>query len=531
VAVLGVPCRPARHLTLIYKYLVEPTFHAGCTLLIGASHTLEELSRRPPLDDPDWRCPLTWERLQYLLEQGREPREVPFVPPVNRWLHWWRKLTRRVDGPVGDPGLDPQQNAAVLAGDGVVQVIAPAGSGKTTVLIRRVRELIQRGTPPERILCMSFNRDAKTEIQARLEKAGVQGVIVRSFHGMGLAILKEEGQLRGTIGELDDEVLEQLIAQVAGAAFSVAEAREAVSHFKLAAMVSPEEAMARNGQDRTALVYARYEEELARRGMRDFDDLVAVAVTFLQRSAPVRHRWQQRFERVLVDEYQDIEPAQALLVGLLAAPQDSLFCVGDEDQCIYAWRRATVERIIELDQVYPGLERHALIHNYRCGRRITAASRRLIKHNLVRFRKPLVAGAREKGKIVAVSCPDRRQGAELAAYLISDAPEGSAVVLARTSRLLKELLEAGRRLGYGIPAVEMATIHAAKGREWDRVILYGVDEGQTPHGKSVTGDELEAERRLFYVALTRAKLRLEVICTTGRVSRFLKEAGIRPRPL
>ena len=288
VAVLGVPCRPARHLTLIYKYLVEPTFHAGCTLLIGASHTLEELSRRPPLDDPDWRCPLTWERLQYLLEQGREPREVPFVPPVNRWLHWWRKLTRRVDGPVGDPGLDPQQNAAVLAGDGVVQVIAPAGSGKTTVLIRRVRELIQRGTPPERILCMSFNRDAKTEIQARLEKAGVQGVIVRSFHGMGLAILKEEGQLRGTIGELDDEVLEQLIAQVAGAAFSVAEAREAVSHFKLAAMVSPEEAMARNGQDRTALVYARYEEELARRGMRDFDDLVAVAVTFLQRSAPVR---------------------------------------------------------------------------------------------------------------------------------------------------------------------------------------------------------------------------------------------------
>nr|MEE4269789.1 3'-5' exonuclease [Candidatus Krumholzibacteria bacterium] len=220
-----------------------------------------------------------------------------------------------------------------------------------------------------------------------------------------------------------------------------------------------------------------------------------------------------------------------LLVGLLAAPQDSLFCVGDEDQCIYAWRRATVERIIELDQVYPGLERHALIHNYRCGRRITAASRRLIKHNLVRFRKPLVAGAREKGKIVAVSCPDRRQGAELAAYLISDAPEGSAVVLARTSRLLKEILEAGRRLGYGIPAVELATIHAAKGREWDRVILYGVDEGQTPHGKSVTGDELEAERRLFYVALTRAKLRLEVICTTGRVSRFLKEAGIRPRPL
>jgi DNA helicase-2/ATP-dependent DNA helicase PcrA len=214
-------------------------------------------------------------------------------------------------------------------------------------------------------------------------------------------------------------------------------------------------------------------------------------------------------------------------VGLLAAPEDSLFCVGDEDQCIYAWRRATVQRIIELDQVYPGLERHALVRNYRCGRRITEASKRLIEHNRVRFRKPLQAGARQSGQIVVGPCADRAAGAALVAHLISDATANEVVVLARTSRLLAEVAAACDKLSGGRPDVELATIHAAKGREWDRVILYGVDEGQTPHSQARSDEGLEDERRLFYVALTRAKVRLEIICTEGRESRFLREAGVR----
>ena len=428
-----------------------------------------------------------------------------------------------------------------------MQIIAPAGSGKTTVLIERVKKLKNRGTPAPRILCMSFNRDAMVEIGQRLDKAGVTGVEVRSFHGMGLNILKNEGLLRGDIGEIDDPAMEQIIVQATAKAttmetpdtnknslenaITISEARNAISEFKLASMVSPKAALANtktgNTRDRIlAQVFRLYQDELARLDRFDFDDLVARSVSFLQCNALARRRWQKKFDRVLVDEYQDIEPSQALLTGILAAPQDSLFCVGDEDQCIYAWRRATVQRIIELDQVYPGLERHALIRNYRCGRLITKASRNLVVHNKIRFRKPLHAGASIGGTIVAVTCSTRNAGAALVAYLISDAPEMGTVVLARTTRLLEEVKTCYVAKTGKMPHVELATIHASKGREWERVILYAIDEGQVPHKQALAEGGLEDERRLFYVALTRAKLRLEIICTTNKESRFLKEAKI-----
>lgn len=535
IAATNVTCHDLTDLQIIHGYLVEPAIRHGCTLLIAADRPLAHLDP-DDLHDPHWRHPWTLERLRHLLALAATPRTVDTPEPVNRWRHLWRRLTTRGDTtpPIPTaPHLDCEQRAAVRAGDGVVQIIAPAGSGKTTVLIERVRELQHRGTPPEQILCLSFNRDAKAEIAARLDKAGLTGVEVRSFHGLGLRILREEGHLRDRIGELDDATLDQLIDNLDPAPddqprTTTAAARELVSTYKLAAMITPDQALQRATPDdhHAAILYAAYEHELARRRQLDFDDLVARPVRLLQADAAVRHRWQQRFTRVLVDEYQDIEPVQALLVGILAAPQDSLFCVGDEDQCIYAWRRATVRRIIELDLVYPGLERHALRHNYRCGRRITTASRRLIQHNRIRFRKPLKAGARAKGRIQVWPCPSRVAAAQLTARLVLSEPDVETVVLARTSRLLEEVLAAHRELDADPPRAEFATMHAAKGREWPRVIIYGADEGLAPHRQALQEDGLEDERRLFYVALTRAKERLDIVCTRNKASRFLKEAGV-----
>ncbi len=539
IAILGVQCQSNEDLTTIYGYLVEPAFRSGCTLLISANQSLLQIARTPA---PQWRYPWTLERLQNLMDRGRHPCQITMPAPVNRWHRFWKKLSLGIDGSSAPPittHLDPQQNAAINAGDGVVQIIAPAGSGKTTVLIERVKELKRRGTPAEKILCMSFNRDAKVEIGQRLVNEGIDGVIVRSFHGMGLAILKAENRLRKNIGSVTDLQMEQIISQAAtheykstGNPMTVPEARRAISNFKLAAMIPPREALrlANNAHPKeriAARIFDLYEKELAHRHLLDFDDLVAKAVTLLQTNQAARRRWQQKFQRVLVDEYQDIEPSQALLVGILAAPQDSLFCVGDEDQCIYAWRRATVQRIIELDQVYPGLERHALIRNYRCGKRITKASRKLIEHNRIRFNKPLLAGVKEQGEIVAASFPTRAAGAAIAARLIHSADPENVVVLARTSRLLEEVKNACIRLSDTETSVELATIHAAKGRQWDRVILFAVDEGQTPHARAKDEKSIEDERRLFYVAMTRAKNRLEIISTRGRESRFLREAGLR----
>lgn len=526
-------------LPLLYSYIVEPAFRCGCTLLLSQGLSHRQLVRMTPPPEPFWGHPWSHERLLYLLAMGREPTAVEYTEPVPRWQRWWSRLFPRADSDQADGPLDPEQMAAVQAGDGVVQIIAPAGSGKTTVLVRRVRELQNRGTAAENILCMSFNREAAVEVGERLENAGLTGVAVRSFHAMGLAILREECRLRETIGELPDADLSDIIERVWDPVScprvpNLGAARNIISHFKLALMLTPREATsAAPPEDRAAhlraALYTEYESVLKATNRFDFDDLVAHANRLLQEDVTVRARWQARFERVLVDEYQDIEPAQALLVGLLAAPQDSLFCVGDEDQCIYAWRRATVRRIIELDQVYPGLERHALVRNYRCGRQIVKASRRLIRHNKMRFRKPLHAGTAHEGKMVAMSCRGRQEGADLVAWLISDAAHSEVAVLARTTRLLAEVREACARTRIDPDRVEMVTIHAAKGRQWDRVIIYGADEGQVPHSSSLKNGAIEAERRLFYVAMTRAKVRLEVVCTAGRESRFLQEAGISVR--
>lgn len=553
IAVLGVSCRTVEDLRLIFGYIVEPSFRAGCALMVGADLDPAELDGQRFVE-PGWGCPWTLERLRHLIREYGEAVPVTGPAPVSGWRRLARRLWRGEDArPRPVARLDPEQNAAVAAGDGVVQVIAPAGSGKTTVLVERVRELRRRGTPADRILCSTFNRDACREIAARLDKAGIPGIGVRSFHGLGLSLLRAEGRLRGGLGPVDDAVWRELAeaaaaAEPGGARPDVAAAQNVVSLYKLKLMIDPEEAWSRAaalpGGSRArvaARLYALHEEHLRRTGRLDFDDLIFGAIRLLQDDARVRERWQARYERVLVDEYQDIEPAQALLIGLLAAPHDSLFCVGDEDQCIYAWRRAAVQRVIELDQTYPGLERYPLVRNYRCGRAITHASRRLIRHNRQRFRKPLHAGVRERGSIRAWPQSDPAAEARFTAALLASAVGseggGSVAVLARTGRLLAAVSECGGAAlaaQEAAGAVELTTVHGSKGREWDQVILVGADQGQFPLARTLRtgagdGGGLEDERRLFYVALTRAKRRLDVVYTKGRVSQFVREAGIRAR--
>ena len=572
LAVLDVPCATVSELQQIHGYLVEPALRRRCTLLLHTDRAVADL-RPDDYVDPHWRYPWTLERLRYLIARQEIATTIAAVAPIapvparSRRPGWLSRLfgaaapiagaAAPAEPPPRPVRLDPQQAAAVRAGTGVVQVIAPAGSGKTSVLIERVKELLHRGAAAPRILCATFNKDARLEIAARLAREGVAGVEVRSFHGLGWTMLRQEKRMRPRIGALGPDAWrrlahEAIAAEPEGVLLDPDAAQAAVSTFKLARMIRPRQAVENaRGQDaaaRTAArLYALYEQCLDDRQQLDFDDLIATPVALMQDDAALRRRWQDRFDHVLVDEYQDIEPAQALLVGLLAAPQDSLFCVGDEDQCIYAWRRAAVQRVIELDQVYPGLERFPLTRNYRCGAAITAASRRLIEHNRRRFRKPLLAGAQQSGEIQVLPVVDRPTGAKLVAALLRGAVRGNVAVLARTTELLREVALACARAGVScaVPdkisagathdpaAVELATIHAAKGREWNRVILYGVDQGQCPHAQSLTAasgrDGIEDERRLFYVALTRARCELDIVCTATRPSQFLFEANLLRR--
>jgi DNA helicase-2/ATP-dependent DNA helicase PcrA len=372
-------------------------------------------------------------------------------------------------------GLDNEQRAAVTAHEGVVQVIAPAGSGKTRVLVARVRELVTRGIPEERILCTTFNKATETELRARLGQAGVGKASVRTFHSIGRYILREEGRLRSKVGTLSYPQWRRLSMMAKERPGSVwidaSKAIEIVSKHKLAG-VTPEEAVARaiDPIDKTtALIYTLYENELKKIDKNDFDDLVINAVRLLKSDEEVRRRWQEKWECLLVDEYQDIEPAQELLIQLLAAPEDCLMVVGDEDQCIYTWRRAEVERIVNLDKRYPGLERVILTRCYRCPTAVVKASANMIRVNKRRFPKDVIAGNRDShpDAISLHSIAEWGSAAATVAKSLQGCDPSETVVLARTTKLLREVALACLASGIQFKANEKVL----KPAESERILL------------------------------------------------------------
>lgn len=465
IAVVGVRIDDLGDLATLHGYVLEPALRSQTAVAIQCH---ERLTRLPAerFVDPDFCYPHTLERA----------------------IDAATCLFRGVAGPTsaGDPprtagapptvriALDEEQRRAVQAHDGVVQVIAPAGSGKTAVLIERVHELLRRGVPAERILCTTFNRDARIELSERLRAAGIGSVAVRTFHSIGWWLMREEGLARRNgPRELSFNHWKRLCAiaqREEGVWIDPADARAAIGGIKLGLLLTPREL--REQADRhpdgatLALIYELYERHLTEQRMHDFDDLVLRAVRALREDPELRRRWQGRFRHVLVDEYQDIEPAQELLMRILAAPQDGFFCVGDEDQTLYGWRRASVRRMIELDLLYPGLERISLAHNYRCPPEVVDASRRLIEHNRIRFPKEIHAGsAVGAGQPLELREHDTQEhGASEVARVLASRTRDDVVVLARTTNLLRTVALACAEVGVRIAAPEQVfEPHGARG--------------------------------------------------------------------
>jgi DNA helicase-2/ATP-dependent DNA helicase PcrA len=460
LAVMDVQLRELRDLVTLHGYVLEPALRSGTAVAIESQQRLTRLAPEHFVD-PGFEYPYTLERA---IEVATRLYRGFAEPPAERLV------------PPAALALDAEQRRAAQAHDGVVQVIAPAGSGKTAVLIERVRELLRRGVPAERILCTTFNRDARVELQQRLRAVGLDAVAARTFHSIGWWLMREEGLARrGGPREMSFNQWKRLCAlalREEGAWIDPGDARAAIGAIKLGLLASPREFSRQAGQqaDGPALlrIYELYERHLADEAVHDFDDLVLVAVRALREDAALRRRWQSRFWDVLVDEYQDIEPAQELLVRILAAPHDGFFCVGDEDQTLYGWRRASVRRIIDLDLAYPGLERVSLAHNYRCPKEIVDASRALIGHNKVRFPKQIDADPdRPPGGMHALQLHEHASQPDAAdeiATVLAGRHRAEIVVLARTTNLLRTVALACAELGVKITAPERVfEPHGARG--------------------------------------------------------------------
>jgi DNA helicase-2/ATP-dependent DNA helicase PcrA len=362
--------------------------------------------------------------------------------------------------------LNPGQLEAVTAGSGPVLVLAGPGSGKTRVLTQRIAYLIgDQGVRPYHILAVTFTNKAAREMENRVaELVGNQtrGLTLGTFHATCARILRHEAELlpfnsNYVIFDTDDQIsvvkraLEDL--NIDPKRYSPHGVLGTISKAKNELLL-PDEFVPENYRDEVVKrVFTRYQELLLVSNALDFDDLLLWTARLLEDDPVVRQKYAQRFEYVLVDEFQDTNLAQYRLLNHLASIHKNIFVVGDADQSIYAWRGADYRNVLRFERDYPDSQVILLEQNYRSTQTILDVAMAVIDRNPNRTPKRLTTQRGAGEKIVLNETYDDREEAnyvvENIARLVasSQARPGDFAVMYRTnaqSRLLEEaFLQAG----------------------------------------------------------------------------------------
>ncbi|MEO8566148.1 MAG: UvrD-helicase domain-containing protein [Betaproteobacteria bacterium] len=329
--------------------------------------------------------------------------------------------------PLNDP-----QRAAVRYIDGPLLVLAGAGSGKTRVITAKIAHLIEQGADPAGIAAITFTNKAAREMrertgapQRRRDGAGVAPTIC-TFHALGLKIVRREAaamQLTPRFSILDPTDIEPVIAELLASSdrARVRAVQWQISAWKNA-LIAPDFALAHaatEAEAAAARVYARYRAALSAYQAVDFDDLIALPVAALESDAGAAAHWQRRLGYLLIDEYQDTNPAQYRLLRLLTGSRGAFTAVGDDDQAIYGWRGATLANLEQLPRDYPSLKVIKLEQNYRSSVRILRSANALIGHNAKLFDKALWSELGLGEPIQVTPAADDRAEAESVARAIA----------------------------------------------------------------------------------------------------------------
>jgi len=312
--------------------------------------------------------------------------------------------------------LNPEQAAAVEYAGGPLVIFAGAGSGKTRVITYRIAHLIRSGVSAYRILAVTFTNKAARELKERLADLvgeDVRALWVGTFHSVCGRMLRMSGEAIGVdrsfvIFDDDDQiaVVKDLLKKKNLDDKSI-QPRAVLSQISWAKerLYTPEQyAREATGffERIVAEIFPKYQEVLAQNNGLDFDDMIQKAVELLEKSDLVREQYQERFLHCLVDEFQDVNPAQYKLIQLLGAKHRNITIVGDDDQSIYAWRGADVSLILRFSSDYPDAKVITLAQNYRSTQRILEAAYEVIRHNRSRAEKKLWT-ANDEGVPITVS--------------------------------------------------------------------------------------------------------------------------------
>jgi DNA helicase II / ATP-dependent DNA helicase PcrA len=529
-------------------------------------------------------------------------------------------------------GLTAVQHRAVVSPSSPLVVLAGAGAGKTRVLTRRIAHQVQTGRAgPDHILALTFTRKAAGELSSRLESLGVRDHITAgTFHAVASAQLRrwwaDQNRLAPALLSAPSQLLKRLVTTepalrdtpVAGLAAELAWAKaRLIRPEQLAAAASTSGRRLPVAADQLASLYARYDEEKRRRGLVDFDDLLARCADAMDDDPRFAAAQRWRWRHVFVDEFQDVNPLQHRLLRAWLSSGSELTVVGDPNQAIYGWNGADPGLFDAISSDWPGAEVVRLDANHRCSPQIVAAGVSVLGPSgdglrssrpdgpvpavrsfpsdeaeatgvaaelrdahasgvpwsemavLVRtnaqgqplrraleaagipcaapsqtdaLRRPAAIEALEQlrrspGLPVATAAADLDAASAEATGTDVDAGRGAgrgglvggeaASVLALLADLARDLQRLDHRATIGaflawlpsalarggeavgpLDAVTVASFHRAKGLEWRAVWLCGLEAGLVPIGHATTSAAQAEERRLLYVAITRAGLEL-----------------------
>ncbi len=336
-------------------------------------------------------------------------------------------------------GLNPAQKEAVETLNGPLLILAGAGSGKTKTLTHRIANLIKCGVQPAHILAVTFTNKAANEMRERLWKLLGEGStdVPRSFmpymgtfHGICVKILRIEADAAGidrnfVIYDTDDQT--SLIRRVMKT-LNISD-NKALKPKSIQSIISSEKNQG-NGPDEYAAnalypnqrdiakIFKSYEAEKTKAGALDFDDLLIKALELFSKNEAVRLKWQEKFEYILIDEYQDTNMVQYHLVKLLVGPKKNICVVGDDWQSIYSWRGADFTNILHFERDFPGAKVIKLEQNYRSTGNILEASQKIISRNKTRTDKTLFTKAGNGEPVDIESLRDENEEASFVALSI-----------------------------------------------------------------------------------------------------------------
>ncbi|WP_300766275.1 ATP-dependent helicase [uncultured Bifidobacterium sp.] len=471
-------------------------------------------------------------------------------------------------------GLDDDQRLAATSVEGPVRIVAVAGAGKTRTITRRIAYACASGLwDPDKVLAVTFSVKAASEMRSRLTSLGVgEAVRAATFHSAALRQLRRvwpdlsDGPFPRVLEDQHDLVARSLARVLIDEGLPDSDVRDVQAEINWCktSLIAPEDyprvcaASSRRppaglGPDRFVEVYSTYEQEKSYRGRIDFDDILLLLCHVLDAYPEVARRIRGNVGWLTVDEFQDVSPVQYRLMRLWLGTNRNVCVVGDPAQTIYSFAGATSHYLMEFPRDFaPVSEDVVLRTDYRSTPQVVSWANRILGASPDRDDYIRLSPVRDKGRRVTrtVYETDDEEAQGVARSILRLVDSGvrpsDCAILTRINAQQSVVCDALRLVGLryrvrrdaqwdeggsteesrraaleslGLPvdggAVTISTIHAAKGLEFAHVFVVGCSEGLMPYGGPTGGDSLEEERRLLYVAVTRARDSLHFSYASG----------------